>query len=65
MLSARELTRFICVVLANGRNLFQMFDINMQRAEACTHKLSFSMVVLQPKGTYAGWGLVLAEPTVC
>lgn len=51
VLLACELTRFICVVPANGCHLFQMFDINMQRAEACTHKISFQTVVLQPKGT--------------
>lgn len=51
-----------------------MFDINMQRAEACAHKISFSTVVLQPKGAYVVGGVVaqpikscrgLAEPTVC
>lgn len=34
--------------------MFQMFDINMQRAEACTHKISFQIVVLQSKGTFEG-----------
>ena len=53
---ACELTRFICVVPANGCHLFQMFDINMQRAEACTHKISLQTVVLQPKGTDGGVG---------
>lgn len=53
-LLACELTRFIYVVPANGCHLFQMFDINMQRAEACTHKISFYIVVLQPKGTNGG-----------
>lgn len=76
---ACELTWFICVVPANGCHLFQIFDINMQRAEACTHKTSFLIVVLQPKGTTVrgwGWGReggsnplksqgARAEPTAC